>query len=94
MSEKQYNKTLSALWETKSGNALSMAIDARSYDQIRAALESVEIGGKLILKKLSDDTRGKFKNPETAPHYFLEYISKDSVAEFEAKNPRQRNQGL
>lgn len=88
---KNYNTTLIALWETKNGNAMSMKIDDRSFDQLQDAFQKVEMGGKIIIKKLKDETREKFKNPETAPTHFLEYISAADVEAYEAENPRQRN---
>lgn len=89
---KTYNKTIAALWDTKKGNSLSMRIDERTYQQIQEFARSVEIGGKLIVKRLSDETREKFKGgTEKAPNSFLEYISAESVASYEAENPRQRN---
>lgn len=92
MSKNEYNKTVTALWTTKSGNYLSMKIDQRTYDQIQEFAKSVEVGGKLIVKNLADETREKFKGgTEKAPHAFLEYMSANSVANYEANNPRQRN---
>lgn len=86
---RKYNTTLTALWSTKKGHAMSMKIDARNYDKIKAALEEVEIGGKFIVKALTEETRGKFQDPEKAPNFFLEYIPKGEVERFEAENPRQ-----
>lgn len=80
---KDYNVSVSALWETRNGNMLSMKIDARALDKIRAALEQVEVGGKLIVKRLSEDSRSKFQSTDRAPHFFLEYITKEQVAEYE-----------
>lgn len=88
---KKFNTTVTALWGTKTGNQMSMKIDAKAFDQIRAALEEVEIGGRLMVKKVSEETRQKFRNPDNAPEYFLEYMSKQQVEEWEAKNPRNRN---
>lgn len=87
---KEYNKTLIALWPTKSGHFKSMPIDARSFDQVHGAVQEVELGGVFIVKKLSEEARAKFKNPATAPTHFLEYISKQSVEEFEAEGKAYR----
>jgi hypothetical protein len=87
----KYNKTLIAMWETKNGNAFSMPVDQRSLDQIRGALEAVELGGKLLIKRVSEEARQKFKNPANAPTFFLEYMSKEQVQEWEEKNPRNRD---
>jgi hypothetical protein len=92
MSNKNYNKTIAALWTTKNGNFLSMEVDQRTYDQIQEFAKSVEIGSKLIVKRLSDETREKFKGGTgKAPNAFLEMMSAASVAEYKANNPRQRN---
>lgn len=89
--EKKYNKTMVAMWETKNGNAFSMAIDQRSLDQIKAVLEAVELGGKILVKRLAEESRQKWPNPSKAATHMLEYMSKDQVQEWEAKNPRNRD---
>lgn len=84
-SNKKYNKALAALYRTREGGYLSMEIDTRSYDAFKEAAQALEVGGKIIVKVLAEDSRAKFKNPETAPHAFLELISKDNVASYKAK---------
>lgn len=81
----EFNPTFVGLYTSKAGNSLiSQKVDPLSYDRAQKAWDKVEIGGKFIVRKLSDESRAKFRNPETAPDYFLEFMSADSVRDFEA----------
>ncbi len=107
MSNREYNITLCALWETKNGNSLSMRFDERSLRSMREAFDRIEndykaakegtyadekvLGGKFIVKRLSDEARGKFKDPERAPQYFLEYITRDSAIKFENEKQAEKS---
>lgn len=86
----KYNKTVIAMWENRNGNVLSMSIDAKGYDKLKEVFDGVEVGGRFILKRLSEESRGKFKDPEKAPHFFLEYMTKESVQEFTERNKRDQ----
>lgn len=55
---------------------MSMPIDDVVFD----ALQSVERGGKFVLKVLEPGSR----KMEKSPHAYLEYISKEDVEAFEA----------
>lgn len=95
MSDKKYNKSVASMWRTKTGNYMSMTIDQYTYDQIQQFAKDVQVGGKLIVKNLADESRAKFKGGlEKAPHAFLEYITKESADEFSANNPRQRQDSI
>lgn len=84
---KKFNKTIASVWATKAGNAMSMKLDARGLASLKEALESVTEGSKIMVKYLSDDTKGKFKNPDKAPDAFIEIISAEDVAQYEASRP-------
>ena len=75
--EKKYNQTLGGLWETKTGNLMSMKVDARMLD----AIQGVRLGSKLFIKYLPEDRR-----KEKSPHAYFEVVSPEDVAEFEANN--------
>lgn len=89
MSKPQYNKTVSGMYTTKKGGFVSLKIDERTAEALQAAAAS--IGGKLLIKITSAESKAKFKNPDTAPDAFLEIMSSDSVAQFEKDNPRQKH---
>jgi hypothetical protein len=84
--DKNYNVTVIALWETKTNKetTMSMPIDAQAFDRIQDAISKVELGGKFIVKRIKEESRQKFKNPDKAPTHFLEYISAADVEAFEA----------
>lgn len=77
----EYNKTLASLYTTKNGNLYSLKVDNVNFD----ALQSVEIGGKLFIRFLSDETKDKIEaRGKKAPEAFLEYMDAKKVAEEEA----------
>jgi hypothetical protein len=77
--KKEFNLTLAPMWDTKNGNAFSIEIGPEHYD----ALQQVEVGGKLFLKRLPEERR----KSENSPNAYLEYVSKEEVAKFKAENP-------
>lgn len=80
--KKKFNTTFIPLWTNKSGNVTSMPLDARAMDQFMEATEGLELGGRFIVKQLSNEARSKFKNPDNAPTHFLEFMSKETVENF------------
>jgi hypothetical protein len=80
-SDRKYNTTLAGLYQTKNGNMYSLVIDPRNYD----ALTNIEVGGKLFVRFLTDETKEKFEaKGKKPPAAFLEYIDAKTVAEDEA----------
>lgn len=85
MSDKKYNTTMLALWRQKTGNFMSMRLDDRSMDTLALAFKDIKKGGKIMFKILTEEVRTKFnKKDDKAPHAFIEILSPENVAEFEA----------
>lgn len=81
MSEKKYNKSLVSLWKQGSGNFMSMKVDGYTLDQ----LKTVKEGGKVMIRFLTEEQRSKFKDKDKAPHAFIDFLTPESVAEYESK---------
>jgi hypothetical protein len=77
MMNKKYNLTITPMWETKNQNLMSIEIT----EDILQALDKVEVGGKLFIKRLEEDRR---KN-DKSPHAYLEYLDPSEVAAYKAK---------
>lgn len=92
--DRKYNLTAAAFWRTKTdGNAITMPIDERSLKQIVAVCDAAkELGGKLLIRMVPETRREKFPNPETAPNFFLEYMSKEEVEKFAAQRAKKADE--
>ena len=93
MSEKKYNTSMIGLYKKKSGNYMSLTLDIRNIDQIMSALKDLKVGGKIMLRHLTDEHKAKFRNPKGAPDAFIDIISPESVAEYETQLAK-RAQGV
>lgn len=84
MNQTKKNTSMLALFTQRTGNLMSMEVDDRAYNQLRAAFEEIKPGCKLMVRFLPQETREKFKNPDSAPNAFLDILSVESVAEYKA----------
>lgn len=83
--EKKYPLTIIGLYKTATeGNSRSAVLTQERADQACAAIQAA-VGGKISVKRLSLDSRAKFKNQETAPDYFLEAVTPEILAEERAR---------
>lgn len=88
---KKYNLTLFPVWRNKfSGAFTSMKVDARMLD----SLQQVSLGGKIMFKELTEESRSKFPDPERAPHAFVEYLTPEKVSEFDTKRTQKSEEGI
>lgn len=71
---KKYNPTLAFLWETKGGHYRGMPLDTKGYDKLKDCMKDVGLNDRLFIRRLSDDQRKRFRNPEKAPHAVLEIL--------------------
>lgn len=76
----KFNLTLSPLKESNNGN-LTWIISPEVFD----ALQKVEVGGMLIVKRLAEKSR----KHERSPSAYLEYVDKADVDAFKSKGARQ-----
>lgn len=84
--EKEYkNITITGVWSTKNGHFSSMPLDARAFDLLTRSLEQ---GGRLFIRKRSEASMSKSKDPSKSPPYYLEFMPAEVVAEFEATRER------
>lgn len=86
---------------TVSGNCFSsMRVNRKTLTTLKELVSNIEtdlntaeganaIAGKLFVAPLKEESRAKFPNPETAPHFFLKYLSRADVEEYAAKNPKR-----
>lgn len=85
------NVMVTGIWETKNGHFSSMPIDAKAYDTLTRALEQ---GGKFFIRKRSEESLAKSKNPEKAPKFYLEFMPSSVVKDFEASRDHRGSKGL
>lgn len=80
---RNYPTTVAGVWKNKSGTLFrSMEIDARAFDAIKAFAEKVELGGRVRVKLTNPET--KEERGKSFPDAFIEYMTKEQVAEEEA----------
>lgn len=91
MTEKEYpNIVIAGVWPTKGGHFNTLPIDARTVE----ALQNVGPGGKFFIRKRSEKSVAESRNPSSAPLYYLEYVPKSAVDEYNASKGVQTPQGL
>lgn len=93
--KKKYNKTITGLWYSRSGKVLrTMPVDPRAFDILsRFANNDLEIGGRLQINFLTEEARANHKEPDKAPHAYLEYVSKADEDAFNAYLADKNNGG-
>lgn len=75
----KYPTTIAGLWKTRGGKQLrSMPIDERTFDQLQQVLAKAALGGKLIVRTVSEQVREE--KGDKFPEAFLEYISPEQLA--------------
>lgn len=74
------NVLVAGVWPTKNGNYSTMALDAKAFDTLSRA---AEMGGKILIRKRSEQSMAQSKNPDATPPYFLEIIPASEVKKFE-----------
>lgn len=88
--DKKYNNVIiTGIWPTRNGHFNTMALDARAFDKLT---QVAEIGGKLLIRKRTEESISKAKNPETAAPYYLEFVPKSEVDAY--KESRKTSSGL
>ncbi len=80
------NVLIAGVWENQNGHLTTMPLDAKGLDALHNALEQ---GGKFLIRKRSQEQRSKAKNPETTPHYFLEFVPKEEVEAYSERNGKK-----
>lgn len=77
---KKFNMIVAGFWKWgDKGSYKSMVVDARTFDN----LQKIEIGGTLIVKMVSDQT--KEEKGSKFPDVFLEYMSVEETKKREAE---------
>lgn len=85
---KKYNTTVAPLWKSTTGRSLnSRVLDDAALQEIQGALNTLTTGAKLMIKFVKEESRFK----DTSPHAYLEIVSADDVAAFEAKRKANNN---
>lgn len=85
-SNKKFNLTVAAMWQTRNQNLMSMEVDAKVLE----ALASIKPGGKFMIKFIDEDKR---KN-DKSPHAYIEFIEPEEVAAYKAKASSSSTGGL
>lgn len=76
------NVLITGVWETKNGHFNTMPIDSKSYDSLTRAFEQ---GGKFLIRRRTQESLSKAKNPDKTPPYYLEFVPASVVQEYEDK---------
>lgn len=85
------NKIVAGAWATRNGSINTMPLDERAVE----ALKNAHVGGKILVRKRSEQSIADAKNPETTPQYYIEFVPADEVVAFqEAKVKRNQGRGL
>lgn len=83
MPNKEYkNVVVTGVWPTKNGHFNTMPLDAKSSETLTKAFE---MGGKFLIRKRSEESMAKSPNPDKAPPYYLEFVPKSVVDEYNAQ---------
>lgn len=73
------NIIVCGVYETRNGHYNTLPIDAKAYDTIQRVLEQ---GGKFLIRKRSQESMDKAKNPNTTPTHYLEFVPAAEVERF------------
>ncbi len=73
----KYNKTIAPLWPTKAGGFYMSRLKINA--EMLAVLDDIKEGGQFLIKAVPEEKR----KSDTSPHAYLEYVTPQSVQEFE-----------
>jgi len=79
MSNTKFNITLARAYKTKRGY-WSIDITAEEYD----AIQKIQMGGRLILKEIPEESRKNDKSPQA----YFEYMQPHEVKQFKEKSKK------
>jgi hypothetical protein len=87
--KKEFAPTIK-LWESRNGGTFSGSITEKSIEKIQEVLSRVEVGGKIMVKPVSEAYREAAG--DNAPAYEITIFTAAEQAEFNAK--REQEQGI
>ncbi len=80
------NIVVAGVWPTKNGHFNTAAIDTQAFEKLS---QYAEVGGKFLIRKRSEASMSKSRNPEQAPPYYLEFVPAAEVEKFKANKPQR-----
>lgn len=86
------------LYSLKNGYMTSLRVNRYTLDVLKALVAKAEedlkaaeagssgeervVAGKIFISPVSEKAKEKFPNPDTAPHFFMKYLTKGEVEEY------------
>lgn len=84
---KEYkNVVITGVWETRNGHFNTMPLDAKAMEALTRA---AEMGGKFLIRKRSQESMAKAKNPDKAAPFYLEFVPASEVQAYQASRPKR-----
>lgn len=89
--DKNKNIVVAGLWKTRNGHYNSLPVDEKSFDTLKGVFSK---GGKFLVRNRTAEAIANSRNPETAPVAYLEFVPKEAVEEFKAKQREVLRSGI